>query len=60
MAFDAGFTAAILNEIAASATGARIEKIFQPSKEAVLLILRGERSGEGKGQATFQFAHGTR
>jgi len=50
MAFDAGFTAAILHEIAESAVGARIEKIFQPSKESVLLVLRGERSGEGKGQ----------
>ncbi len=50
MAFDAGFTAAVVSEIAASAVGARIEKIFQPSKESVLLILRGERGGEGKGQ----------
>ncbi len=50
MAFDAGFTAAVLQEIAAGAVGARIEKIFQPSKESVLLILRGERTDEGKGQ----------
>ena len=50
MAFDAGFTAAILREIAESAVGARIEKIFQPSRESVLLILRGEKGDEGKAQ----------
>lgn len=46
MAFDAGFTSAILKEIATAATHARVEKIFQPSKESILLVLRCER-GEG-------------
>ena len=45
MAFDAPFTAAILREIADAAVGARIEKILQPAKEAVLLILRNGEEG---------------
>lgn len=49
MAFDAGFTAAILHEIATVAVGARVEKIFQPTRESVLFILRCERNGEGHG-----------
>lgn len=49
MAFDAGFTAAIIKELSASVTNARVEKIFQPSKESVLFVLRGERNSEGKG-----------
>jgi len=49
MPFDAGFTRAILKEIREQAVGARIEKIFQPSKESVLLILRSERTAESKG-----------
>lgn len=44
MAFDAGFTRAIINELSATVTNARIEKIFQPSRESVLFVLRGERS----------------
>lgn len=50
MAFDAGFTAAILHEIATAAVGARVEKIFQPARESILLVLRCERTGEGKGE----------
>lgn len=49
MAFDAGFTKAIINELSASVTNARVEKIFQPSKESVLFVLRGERNGADRG-----------
>ena len=41
--------AATVNEISRSAVGARIEKVFQPSKESVLLVLRGCRGENGKG-----------
>lgn len=50
MAFDAGFTKAIINELSASVTNARVEKIFQPSKESVLFVLRGERNGADRGE----------
>ena len=49
MAFDAGFTAAIINELSAFLINSRVEKIFQPSKESVLFVLRGERGIENKG-----------
>ncbi len=49
MAFDAGFTAAIVNELSQTVVGGRIEKIFQPSRESVLFVLRSERTAESKG-----------
>ncbi len=49
MAFDAGFTAAIINELSTSIVNSRVEKIFQPSKESLLLVLRGERKLDNKG-----------
>lgn len=48
MAFDAGFTAAVVKEIAHLSIGARVEKLFQPSKDALLLNLRLERGKEDK------------
>ena len=48
MAFDAGFTAAVLHEIATAAVGARVEKIFQPTKESVLFVLRCDRNAAEK------------
>ena len=48
MAFDVGFTTAILREIANIAVGARVEKIFQPSRESILLVLRCEGHEDGQ------------
>ena len=46
MAFDAFFLTAVLQEIRAKATGARVEKIHQPSRDTVILHLRCEGSRE--------------
>ncbi len=40
MPFDAGFTAAVTKEISDAATGARIDKIYQPEKDIVILALK--------------------
>ena len=40
MAFDATFLSAVLDEIRARATGARIDKIHQPSRDTVIVHLR--------------------
>lgn len=40
MAFDAFFLTAVLNEIREKALGSRVEKIHQPSRDTVLLLLR--------------------
>ncbi len=40
MAFDAFFLSAVLDEIRTQATGARVEKIHQPSRDTVILLLR--------------------
>ncbi len=51
MAFDAAFTSAIAAELRQSCVGARVEKLFQPSRDSLLLNLRLERAAEGeKGQ----------
>ena len=46
MAFDAFFLTAVLNEIRQKATGARVEKIHQPSRDTVILLLRCEGGRE--------------
>ena len=46
MPFDAGFTAAVTKEIADVATGARIDKIYQPERDIVVLSLKS--AGESK------------
>ena len=46
MAFDAYFLTAVLEEIRQKATGARVEKIHQPSRDTVILHLRCESSRE--------------
>jgi len=46
MAFDAFFLSAVLNEIRKTATGARVEKIHQPSRDTVLMLLRCEGGRE--------------
>ncbi len=40
MAFDAFFLTAVLDEIREKATGIRVEKIHQPSRDTVVLLLR--------------------
>ena len=40
MAFDAGMLAAVIAEISEVATGGRIEKIYQPEKEEILIQMR--------------------
>ena len=42
MAFDATFMGAVLEEVRAVATGARVEKIHQPSRDTVIFLLRCE------------------
>ncbi len=46
MAFDAFFLTAVLQEIRSRATGARVEKIHQPSRDTVVLQLRCEQGRE--------------
>ena len=46
MAFDAYFLKAVLDEIRQKATGARVEKIHQPGRDSVLLLLRCEGGRE--------------
>ena len=43
MAFDAYFLTAVLDEIRGDATGARVEKIHQPSRDAIIFLLRTEK-----------------
>ena len=43
MAFDAGMTAAVVNELYEKTVGAKIEKVFQPSKDEVILTCRRGR-----------------
>ena len=40
MAFDATLLSAVLEEIREKATGARVEKIHQPSRDTVMMLLR--------------------
>ena len=46
MAFDAYFLSAVLDEIREKAIGARVEKIHQPSRDTVILLLRCEQGRE--------------
>ena len=46
MAFDAFYMGAVLNEIRQKATGARVEKIHQPSRDTVIILLRCEGGRE--------------
>ena len=40
MAFDAGMLACVINEININARGGKIEKIYQPEKEEIVLSVR--------------------
>ncbi len=46
MAFDAFFLTAVLAEVEQKATGARVEKIHQPSRDTIIIQLRCEGSRE--------------
>jgi len=50
MAFDAYFLTAVLQEVRTCAAGARIEKIHQPSRDTVILQLKGQ---EGRQKLLF-------
>lgn len=43
MAFDAGMLRAVLSEISDAVLGARVEKVHQPTRDEILLLLRGKR-----------------
>ena len=42
MAFDAGMTAAVCAELSETAVGSKIEKIYQPSADEIVLLCRGK------------------
>ena len=44
MAFDAGFVAAVVDELNRTVIGARIEKVMQPGKDAIILQLHCDRA----------------
>ncbi len=46
MAFDAGMLASVLSEIKRLALGARIEKVYQPEKEEIVLQMRSIEGGK--------------
>ena len=46
MAFDAYFMTAVLEEVRARCTGARIDKIHQPSRDTLILQLKGKERRE--------------
>ena len=46
MAFDAYFLTAVLKEVRQSCIGARVDKIHQPSRDTLILHLRGRESRE--------------
>jgi len=46
MAFDAFFLTAVLEELRQKATGGRVEKIHQPSRDTIILQLRCEKGRE--------------
>ena len=47
MAFDAAFTSAIASELSNLCIGARVEKLFQPSRDSLILHLRLDRERAG-------------
>ena len=46
MAFDAFFLSAVLEEIRGRCLGARVEKIHQPSRDSLILLLRCQEGRE--------------
>ena len=47
MAFDAGMAAAVTHELSETLVGAKIEKVYQPSNDEIVLLCRG-RGGSRK------------
>ena len=43
MAFDAGMLYAVLDEIKRECLGLRVEKVHQPTKDEIILLMRGKR-----------------
>ena len=43
MAYDAGMLAVVLREISEACLGLRVEKIHQPTKDEVVLFMRGKK-----------------
>lgn len=46
MAFDAFFLTAVLEEVRSRCLGGRVDKIYQPSRDTLILLLRGRESRE--------------
>ena len=46
MAFDAGMLACTLSEIRKAALGARIEKVYQPERDEIILLMRSFEGGK--------------
>jgi len=46
MAFDAGMLACVINEIKTLSGGARIEKVYQPSRDELVLQMRAHEGGK--------------
>ena len=46
MAFDAGMLSAVINEIKVLSGGARIEKVYQPSKDEIIIQIRSVEGGK--------------
>lgn len=46
MAFDAGMLSAVINEINVLSGGARIEKVYQPSKDEIIIQMRSFEGGK--------------
>lgn len=46
MAFDAFYLTAVLGEVRERCDGAKVEKIYQPSRDTLIFQLRGQKSRE--------------
>ena len=46
MAFDAGMLACVISEIKNTALGARVEKVFQPERDEIVLQMRSTEGGK--------------
>ena len=46
MAFDAGMLACTLSELKKTALGARIEKVYQPERDEIVLAMRSFEGGK--------------
>ena len=51
MAFDAYFLSGVLEELRTQALGARVEKIHQPTRDTIILLLRCSAGRQQIGRA---------